>query len=322
MFSRKHLEPAVVTAGGVNPAAAAMVEAGPAKTATWTQGSVLLSRLMGFALGAAIVCGPLALAGIVAQGVFAPAPTAVRASVTPGLTAAQQDAGAYAVSYVGAWFDATSSDSSELATFTTTSMMSFPLQATQYRDIQVASTSPASAGIVRVVVSAAVQQGATEATWPRRYYTVTVDVAQDPRLTVIGLPSPTTGPTASSQTVTLNYPNTTATNSAAGQTIATFLNAYLAGKGDITLVLTPGTVIHPIHPTPYPAVTVTSIVSDVNIPADAGNGTVVHVLVQAQLGASSSTQTPSTYLLRLRSRADRWEVDGIDTYPAIPPTNQ
>lgn len=289
----------------------------PAHTASWTHGSVLSSRIWGGVLGAAILCGPLALGAFTLQA-LTPAPAPIASKTTPGFSRAQQDAGAYALAYVTAWMGATTNDSTALAAFTNVSSATFPQNPMQYRDTAVASISDPSNGIVSVVIGAAVAPSANaEAVWPRRYYTVTVGTSNDPHLTVIGLPSPSTGPSASSSTVTLDYPANLATTTGVGQTVTSFLQAYLTGQGDITVVLSPGTTIKPIRPTAYRQVQISSILATANVPTKPSDGTTLRTLVQAQLTTAGNEQEPVTYLLRLTARAGRWEISSLDLYPAL-----
>lgn len=295
--------------------------AAPARTAGFTNGTRVGASLMGAVLAAAIACGPLAL-GAAGYGMLsAPTPRPAAAQKAPGFTAAQQDAGAYALAYVDAWLGASSGNTSGLAAFTDTSPLTLPQDPPAYRDAQVASISPASpGGIVRVVVAVSVQpaSGPPGAPWPRRYYAADIDTAQDPSLQPVGLPAPTAGPTtATGGAPNLGYQNTLSPEAGPGQAVAAFLTAYLTGQGDITVVLTPGTAIRPISPAPYRSVHVASISSDTAPPPHPADGTVLRVLVQAQLAVSDAAQQPATYLIRLRSRAGRWEIDGLDDYPAL-----
>lgn len=308
MGFRKHPIPEPAAAGGSTAAV----------TASWTNGSAIGARLGGIVLTVAILCGPIAVAGL-AYSAFTAAPPVAQQKVTPGFTQAQQDAGAYATAYVAAWLGATNQDSEALAQFTSVQSASFPTTPHQYTGLGVASISAASEGIVKVVVVASVAPTAdASGVWPRRYFTVTVDATKDPKLSVLGLPAPTNGPTTGSGSVAVEYPTSVPTNNPAGQTVRSFLQAYLTGQGDITVVLSPGTTIKPIIPVPYHGVQLDSILASNDIPTNPSDGATARVMVQTDLtGATATDKTTATYLLRLRARAGRWEVASFDTYPVL-----
>ncbi|MBV9022736.1 MAG: conjugal transfer protein [Streptomycetaceae bacterium] len=104
------------------------------------------------------------------------------------------------------------------------------------------------------------------------------------------------------------------------QTIASFLNAYLAGKGGLSYYTSPGVTLQPVTPPPYTSVQITDVADDSGnasstaVPSD---GTVRQVLVQVTATDSSGSAYPLTYALTLRSRGGRWEIAALDDAPTL-----
>lgn len=123
----------------------------------------------------------------------------------------------------------------------------------------------------------------------------------------------------------LGYDGTTPiTRGPLQDTISQFLNAYLAGSGDLGRYLSPSTQLHPVTPAPYRSVQVTSINAkgqladaDSSVPAD---GTVTHVLATVDAVDSAQQRWPLTYALALTARAGRWEVTRMQNAPALAPS--
>ncbi|MBE1877534.1 conjugal transfer protein [Myceligenerans pegani] len=153
--------------------------------------------------------------------------------------------------------------------------------------------------------------------WVRRYFQVPVTVQrpadEDEPLAVaaLALPSPVPGP-AAADAPGLDYPRTIATTSDAGESVAAFLGALVAGEGEITRYLRPGTTIQPVTPPPYTAVSVTSIGGSHEISDNPPDGDGTHALVTAELTRPDGEKTTAQYVLTLVARDGRWEVSGLD----------
>ncbi|RPF19485.1 conjugal transfer protein [Myceligenerans xiligouense] len=153
--------------------------------------------------------------------------------------------------------------------------------------------------------------------WVRRYFQVPVTVQQpadeDEPLAVaaLALPAPVPGPSAA-DAPDLDYPRTIPITSEAGESVAAFLGALVAGEGEITRYLRPGTAIQPVTPPPYTAVTVTSIGGSHEISDDPSDGDGTHALVTAELTRPDGEKTTAQYVLTLVARDGRWEVSGLD----------
>jgi hypothetical protein len=153
--------------------------------------------------------------------------------------------------------------------------------------------------------------------WVRRYFQVPV-VVQRPAdedepfaVAALALPAPVPGP-ASADAPGLDYPRTIPITSEAGESVAAFLGALVAGEGEITRYLRPGTAIQPVTPPPYTAVSVTSIGGSHEISDDPSDGDGTHALVTAELTRPDGEKTTAQYVLTLVARDGRWEVSGLD----------
>ncbi|GAB4087263.1 hypothetical protein GCM10028784_38930 [Myceligenerans cantabricum] len=154
--------------------------------------------------------------------------------------------------------------------------------------------------------------------WVRRYFQVPVTVQQptdeDEPLTVaaLALPAPVSGPASSADIPGLDYPRTIPITSAAGESVAAFLGALVAGDGEITRYVQPGAKIDPVTPPPYTEVSVTSIGGSHDITDNPADGEGTHALVTAELTRPDGEKTTAQYVLTLIARDGRWEVSGLD----------
>lgn len=153
--------------------------------------------------------------------------------------------------------------------------------------------------------------------WVRRYFQVPVLVQrpadEDEPLAVaaLALPAPVPGPSAA-EAPGLDYPRTIPVTSEAGESVAAFLGALVAGEGEITRYLRPGTAIQPVTPPPYAAVSVKSIGGSHEITDAPSDGDGTHALVTAELTRPDGEKTTAQYILTLVARDGRWEVSGLD----------
>lgn len=285
---------------------------------TWTQGRALSGRAGAFVLYAAIACGPLAL---VTSGMTA-APTVVAQPVgEQQLSVGEQASGSFAAGYVGAWLSATRDDNAALAEYIELTAVGLSDVGWAYRDLSVSSVSRSvEAGLVTVVIAANVREvnlsedGAGDEIWPRRYFQVTVKVDGD-ALSVVGLPAPIAAPERTGEGATLVYSVNLPKSEAAADTVTAFLNAYLAGSGEIDRYISPNTDIHAVTPAPYVATTIEDIRVDAAPSKSPRDGDAVEVLATVVLQSATDQQLTSTYALTLTARDGRWEVGSINLAP-------
>lgn len=291
----------------------------PAKGSEWTAGRGFGQKAVTGALIVAVACGPLALVNATING---RQPQAVaQVAVDAPLTAQEQSAGEYGAAFVAAWLGATRENEGTLATYINPAAVG-QLSATawKYRDLAVVSVEKTDeSDLVSVVVAVNVEEfdmesesGAT--VWPRRYFAVTVRVT-DAGLSVVGLPAPIAAPAKEDSAVRLAYGQTVLQTSSARQTVEAFLSAYLAGSGEISRYVSPGSEISAITPAPYMTITVTDVKSDVEPSDTPSTGSVVHVLATAEVSSASDQRLTTTYALTLTARDGRWETTSVDLAP-------
>ena len=306
-------------AASAGPDAAAPTAQSAAQGSGWTHGRSLAQRAVTGLLYVGIACGVLALG---MQLLLPPAkPAAAVSTAAGGLTVTQQQAGAYATGFVGAWLSATRQQPGTLLDYideSSTSMLSESPWV--YRDLGIVSIDPVDeTGVVSVVVAANIEEydmtsdkGLTF--WPRRYFSVPVRVA-DIGLAVVALPPPVAAPVRDATNVQLSYTKTVSPNTSARTTVEAFLAAYLAGSGDITRVISPGSTINAVLPAPYQELKVTDVRSDREASDTPAGGDVVHVFATADVISASGQRLTTTYALTLTARDGRWETTTVDLAP-------
>jgi len=291
----------------------------PAKGSEWTAGRGFGQKAVTGALIVAVACGPLALVNAAING--QPRQAVAQVAIDAPLTAQEQSAGEYGAAFVAAWLGASREDEGTLATYINPAAVG-QLSATawKYRDLAVVSVEKTDeSDLMSVVVAANVEEfdmesesGAT--VWPRRYFAVTVRVT-DAGLSVVGLPAPIAAPAKEDSAVRLAYGQTVLQTSSARQTVEAFLSAYLAGSGEISRYVSPGSEISAITPAPYMTITVTDVKSDVEPSDTPSTGSVVHVLATAEVLSASDQRLTTTYALTLTARDGRWETTSVDLAP-------
>lgn len=293
---------------------------------SWTAGRELSGRAITVLLIGAIICGPVALLWQASR------PESVVAApdvVTSALPASQQAAGDYALAYVGAWLGASRDNTTELARFVDVgSVREISELPWEYRDLAVVSLEPADdSALVTVVIAANIKEltsddeGGSANEWPRRYFQVVVNVTEGGQLNVVGLPAPVAPQPQAEEPVELEYETTIDNGSPVADSVLAFLNAYLAGSGDITRVSTPGTDFAALTPAPYVAVDLVDLRANLEPDATPGDGDSVRVLVTASLANALDLRLTATYALTLTARDDRWEISSIDLTPQEAPAS-
>lgn len=290
-------------------------------TDPWTQGTSLRTKAVVGSSWAALILWP-----VLAVSVFGGAQQSA-VSAPPAITAtrsfAEQSAGSVAEGYVGTWLAATRSDAGALAGYIDLSGMSLAEQPFEYRNLTIAAIGDTtSAGMVQVTVAAEVKETlpATEEnqepviTWPQRYFAVTIDVTNG-GASPVGLPRAVASPQRTGEDVPGFGTALTAADPLA-QAIASFLQSYAAGTGDITRYVAPQTDIAPITPAPYLTVKPTDFRAAGDVPEEPVDGTAVVTLTDVELISATGQQATAQYALELTVRAGRWEVSSLN--PDLP----
>ncbi|MFC8796250.1 hypothetical protein ACFT2C_00830 [Promicromonospora sp. NPDC057138] len=308
----------------------------PPQVVEWSNGPALVTKAWGALLALALLAGPAALVWTALR----PEPAPVSASADAADTAETAAASERAVELVETWLRADSDDQQLIASLTSAPVGSLPQEGLTIRDSKVAQVEPAEDDVWSVTVGVDVAEPAPGSTpapsgtgkageeaevplvWVRRYFQVPVLVDRTdteysgPELavTALALPAPVPGP-AAAEPPDLDYPETISPTSAAGQSAAGFLAALVAGDGEISRYLRPGTSISAITPAPYSAVAVTGIKGSHEVTEDPADDAGTHALITAELTRLDGNKTTAQYVLTLRGRDGRWEVAGLE--PAV-----
>lgn len=290
----------------------------PTSSAVWSAGRSMASRLVTVALLLTLVAGPVAL---VASLWPRPAPVAVE-QATPGLTADEQRAGAYAAAFVTAWLSATEEDSAGLEGFVDISAVRLGDAATAHREVQVAQIDPqTTAGLIGVVVTAFVQEPAEadegdepSHSWQLRAFRVVVATAPSGSMSSVGMPAPVTLP-ADATSVPLDYGSAVSPSDPLSSTVQEFFASFLTGAGDIARYTTPTAGIAAIAPPPYEAIELDVVTSSDEVPQQLEAGAELELLAQLRLRTADGRELPATYALTVLARDGQWEISSINPTP-------
>lgn len=331
----------------------------PAEQEQWTQRQTKQTASMKWLLIAAIACGPLAVAGGV-TGAFAGPQTPVKAAPAEVEDGADEAvAGQLARSLVVTWLEAKRGDESALSSYVATEGLSLPTEPLfKAAEPAVAGVEnvPASAFIPGLEPASQEHQeqsetstapvagpARTRAAHERDGYAITVAVWVRPtgpenapavqrffRVPVVftatgpraaSLPAPVAGLPVGSQVQT-GYDKRVDTNHPMSVSALQFLNAMLAGSGDISRYTAPGTVIRPVDPPMAESVQLTDVKATSEAPPASQtvvDGTRMRLLATTRLVQPGGGErfTTSQFALTLSARAGRWEVVALDAVPSI-----
>lgn len=303
------------------------------RTQSWTAGSQLGSRVMLGLLVVAVAAGPVggwrgfqggaraeAAAAALAEGASQEAPA-------PELFVLVEQAGQEAVE---AWLSATRDDHSWIDAVLPGQVGDrLPVTATAYSSVMPVKVEPSDDGLWSVTVSANVKEpilldgidgGETDeadmsAAWVRRYYLTTVQVdGQSNAVAAVTLPAPVGVPQAAERP-DLPFRYSIPANTEVFATIGSFLEALLAGSGEVDRYLTPGAVVDRLPTPAYQGTAVREAMTDVTAERlqEPNDGATARVLVGAELTRFDGMTVPATYVLDLTSRSGRWEITAITT---------
>ncbi|GAB2490684.1 conjugal transfer protein [Promicromonospora xylanilytica] len=309
----------------------------PPQVVEWSNGPALVTKAWGALLALALLAGPAALVWTALR----PAPAPVSAAAGAASTGETAAANERAVELVETWLRADSDDKQLIASLTNAPVGSLPQEGLTIRDSSVAQVEQTDDGVWSVTVGVDVAEPAPGSTpppagakadkekaevplvWVRRYFQVPVLVDRtDTRwsgpelaVTALALPAPVPGPASAAEPPNLDYPETISPTSAAGESVTGFLSALVAGDGEITRYLRPGTSINAVLPAPYSAVTVTGIKGSHEVAEDPADDKGTHALTTVELTRLDGEKTTAQYVLTLVARDGRWEVAGLE--PAV-----
>lgn len=281
------------------------------ETNPWTKGQALSTKAIALGCWAALVIWPLILVAV--TGGFTPTAQAKPVKATQTASTVDQSAGSMAQAYIAAWLTATRNNSAGLDSYTDIGGISLPEKGFEYRNLAVASIGQKSSdGVVQVQIAAEVREdskakdGQVVSTWPQRYFQVRLRVTPE-GIKPVGLPLVVTSPLLRPE-VSSGYSQNVAAADPLAQSITSFLQTYLAGTGDITRYLAPGTAITAVSPAPFTGVKPLQFRAStppVQAPQD---GASIRTLTTVQLLGMEGQQLTAEYSLVLEARAGRWEV--------------
>ncbi|WP_209326329.1 conjugal transfer protein [Brevibacterium renqingii] len=287
-----------------------------------TQHNAWIRRAVGYTVIAAIACGPVALVQVL-QDEPAPPPPAVEAGTDAAALTEHDRAGAFGVMVVSKWLTATRADSDSLGQyFADASTRGFETKAMEIARPSVVSATKSESGLWSVVV--AVDTKSTEkvkgqddkVTWTTRHFEIPVHVESSGEAiaqrapSMVSLPSPAPG-TAPAYGEDLNATGAIAVMS------GEFLNALLAGDGDVSRLTTPGSDIAPVDPAAFTSVTVSKVQATAVEVDEPTAGDANDILVTAVGKTAAGESIPLQYSMSILSRDGRWEVKALTQPPAM-----
>lgn len=276
------------------------------------KGGRFTAYLLVILLAAGAVCGALAFFRP------APAPTTVESG---GIKAQQQEAATYGQQVVGAWLDASAEDHKALDNYVGDAGKNMSgKSASEYKDLAVASIDDSGDGVTSVKVTASIKgeakgsNGNDTTTWTPYWYQIAVK-EDGSKFSALGTPTPIAAPQSAGDQ-TLGYSNRVSDKDMTGA-VQDFVSAYAAGQGDVNRYVSPGSSITAISPAYYEQAKVTDL-SAQEKPKDGSpkNGETAKVMANVEL-SRGQTSKPTQYVLDLKARDGRWEIEKIASAPKL-----
>jgi len=287
--------------------------------ARWTGGANLKTRSVYVGMLAALAAGPVALVLVFAGASSAAPPLPPKAATVADTGGEQAAVGEFAQQFVLAWLGTSRGKESVLRGFVDVTNVQLP-------DKAVTATQPATAGLIRLGADTwSVTVGVTVtdvAGTVRRYFQVPVR-SQGGAMVSSMLPAAVAAP-ATATSPELGYQYTTASSDPVSVATAQFLSSLVAGSGDVTRYVSPGSSIAAVTPPPYSAVRLVEVRTDQDLQKAVGGvptGGVVRVFATAEATVSAEQKIPVQYALTLKVREGRWEVFSLDPAPVTTTAN-
>lgn len=315
-------------------------ESEPLEQEAWAGKQDLITRGWKITGVAVLLAGPVAL-GLVAAGAMTPAPAEVKAPSVAQDTNAESQAGELARQLTIAWLEAERGDEKSIAEWVDVpgSLPGEPLFRVSEPAVAAIEQVPASEIFPKgspassaagpggrsastdgysVLVSAWVAQREGEAPMARRYFRVPV-VFTPSGARAASVPAPAAAPAAGSK-VEPDYPRSADRSHPMVVSSQQFLNAMLAGSGEISRYTSPGVVIDPIDPPIASAVDVETVATVEDLPPASEtviDGQQAQVLLSVRLREDQQPGMSAQYALTMKARAGRWEVAAMDLAPRL-----
>jgi hypothetical protein len=286
----------------------------------WTNGSNLKTKAATVGLVGALALSPAGVVvGLAASSGGSASTGAGTVADTRGEQAAVEE---FATRFVTTWLSATADNAEQrlAGLVEIPDGAEFPAEGLQATDPTVSEMDQLDAGRWSVTIAVTATAAGSDRGL-RRFYAVPV-VYDAGQLAALALPSPVAAPTMA-EVPSLSYPGDLSSAHPAWRTVAGFMSALLAGSGDITRYLTPGTHVAPVLPVPFAEVRISQIATQGDVavepartPAD---GQRLAVLVTAAGRATPADAAGLTvqYALVLTGRDGRWEVTEVEASPRL-----
>ncbi|MEW1892315.1 conjugal transfer protein [Streptomyces sp. NPDC085659] len=156
-----------------------------------------------------------------------------------------------------------------------------------------------------------------------RYFQVAVRSGAGGALSAAALPAEVAAP-VSGEAPALAYGQSVPVPAAdpAGQTLAGFFAAYLAGSGQLDRYLSPGTTLSAVSPAPYSRVEVAQVAeTGTNDPgaqqSTSADGARRELLVQVAATDAAGQERPLVYAIAITARDGRWEIGSVEGAPVL-----
>lgn len=150
----------------------------------------------------------------------------------------------------------------------------------------------------------------------RRYWQVPVVTGDGGGIAAAGMPSLISAPTADGLEVD---PGARINDSDVQDTVTAFMQAFLTGQGEVAPLTSPDSSLVAVKPTPFTEVSVSSIATTQELPAEPAEGDLVRAQVSLSATAADGSSAPLGYTVELRYR-DRWEVAAVNPTTSITTT--
>ena len=286
-------------------------------TARWAKAPLSPWRLAPLALWALVLAG--AAGGVLALGRDGGAHAS---ATTPGQTVSSAGPAGWAQLYVRAFLAAGESNEGQLEAFFPSAPSLLDVRADSLRAAWTLTmgATPVAPGYWTVVVAAGVEGNSAQgwATLGTRYYAVAV-IDQGGRYATTQLPSEVPAPAgAPAPALAVQEPAGLEGPSPITGTVGQFLQALLAGEGNINRYETPGLGVPALAPSPFASVALTGL-SELAAPAAKGTASTCAVLAQVTATDGSGRAETLSYALGLVLVDGQWEVDQFGGAPALAP---
>lgn len=273
------------------------------------------------AVWGALLCGPLALAAVVAAPRSGSRPSAAPAVSQPVRAGGTESPVGFAELFLSLWLraDAQQADSTTAkalrALAPEVELPSWGQEPPVVDQVVAVRCRPDGGSTWLVTAAAQLRTGHDPATV--RYFAVPVLVTgEGPTQQVMVPRAPAeVGAPAEAKPAPSGYSGEVPVNSPLAQTVGDFLAAFLAGGAGVSdRFLAPGVRLPAVSPAPYKTVALERVTAAQGTGEGAvgRDGSVARVLAQVTARDGAGRQWPLAYALRLVARAGRWEVAGFD----------